>query len=112
MLGDIPSLSFGYSKQWNCTNDTEFLSLINSKSPIIHQRSWQGFRLSFTLGTKVISKLGTKEYPMGERNRLWRIGKYFGGSGVPIANPSELTHTWRKSISKPKQGLQHDFQAA
>ena len=31
---------------------------------------------------------------------------------MPIANPSELTHTWRKFISKPKQGLQQDLQAA
>ena len=30
VLGDIPSCSFGYSKQWHCTNDSEFLSLINS----------------------------------------------------------------------------------
>ena len=30
---------------------------------------------------------------------------------MPIANPSELTHNWRKSISKPKQGLQQDAQA-
>ena len=31
---------------------------------------------------------------------------------MPIANPSELTHTWRKLISKSKQGLQQDLQAA
>ena len=28
VLGDIPYRSFGYSKQWNCTNDSDFLSLI------------------------------------------------------------------------------------
>ena len=31
VLGDIPPCSFGYSKQWHCTNDYEFISVINSK---------------------------------------------------------------------------------
>ena len=60
VLGDIPSRSFVYSKQWHCTNDSEFLSLINSKLPLPSQSYWQGFRLSFALSTKVISNLGTK----------------------------------------------------
>ena len=64
VIGDIPSCSFGYSKQWHCTNDYEFLSLINSKLPLSHQCSWQGFRLSFALSMKVISELGTKVSPM------------------------------------------------
>ena len=40
VLGDIPSRSFGYSKQWHCTNDSEFLSFINSKFPLPHQRGF------------------------------------------------------------------------
>ena len=112
VLGGIPSRSFVYPKQWNCTNDSEFLSLINSKFPLPHQCYWQGFRLSFALSMKVISELGIKAYLMGEWKRLRRIGKSFVGHGVSIANPSELTHTWRKFISKPKQGLQQDLQAA
>ena len=112
VLDDILSCSFGYSKQWHCTNNYEFLSLINSKLPLSHQRSLQCFRLSFVLSTKVISELVTKASPMGGWKRLWRIGKRFGGSSVPIANPLELTHTWRKLISKPKQGFQQDSQAA
>ena len=87
VLGDIPSRSFVYSKQWHCTNDSEFISLINSKFSLPHQRSCQGFRLYFALSTKVISKLGTKASPIVEWKRLWRIWKSFGGSGVPIANP-------------------------
>ena len=43
VLGDIPYRSFGYSKQCHCTNDYEFLSLINTKLPLPHHRSWQGF---------------------------------------------------------------------
>ena len=39
VLGNIPSCSFGYSKQWHCTNDSEFLFLINSKLPLPHQSS-------------------------------------------------------------------------
>ena len=112
MIGNIPYRSFVYSKEWNFTNYSEFLSLINSKFPLPHQRSWQGFRLSFALTTIFISELDTKAYPMGEWKRLRRIGKILGGSGVPVANPSELTHTWRKSISKPNQGLQQELQAA
>ena len=112
MLGDTSSLSFGYSKEWHCTNNYEFLSLINSKFLLNHKCSWQGFRLSFALITKVISNLGTKASLMGEWKRLRIIGKSFGGSRVPIENSSKLTHTWRKSISKPKPGLQQDSQAA
>ena len=88
VLGDIPSRSFGYSKQWHCTNDSEFLSLINSKFSLPYQRSCQGFLLSFALSTKVISNLERKASPMGEWKRLQRIGKIFGGSDVPILNPS------------------------
>ena len=111
VIGNIPSRSFGYCKQWHCTNDSEFLSLINPQFPLPHQRSWQGFRLFFALSMKVISELGTKASPMVEWKQLRRIGKSFGGSNVPIANPLEFTHTWRKSISKPKQGLQQYLQA-
>ena len=49
VLGDIPSRLFGYSKQWHCTNHSEFISLINFKFPLPHQRSWRGFSLSFAL---------------------------------------------------------------
>ena len=59
----------------------------------------------------MISELGTKVSPMGEWKRLHIIGERFGYFGVHISNPSELTYTWRKSISKPKQGLQQDLQA-
>ena len=78
VLGDIPYRFFGYSKQWHCTNNSEFPSLINSKFPLSHQRSWQGFNLSFALSTKVISKLRTKASPMGvettseNRENVWR----------------------------------------
>ena len=112
VLGEIPSRSFCYSKQTHCTNDSEFLSLINLKLPLPRQRSWQGFRISFALSTKVISELGTKASPMGEWKILQRIGKSFGGSGVPIQNPLELLHTSRKSIYKPKQELQQYLLAA
>ena len=87
VFGDTPSCSFGYSKQWNCTNDYEFISLINSRISLPNQSYWQGFCLYFVLSTKVIPELGIKAYPMGEWNRLRIIGKSLGGSGVPIANP-------------------------
>ena len=64
-LGYIPFSYFGYSKQWHRTNDYEFISLINSKFPLLHQRSWQGLLLYFALITNVIYDLGTKAYPMG-----------------------------------------------
>ena len=111
VIGDIPSRSFGYSKEWHCTNYSKFLSLISSKLPLPHQSSWQGLRLYFALSTKVISELGTKASPMGDWKKLQRIGKSFGCSGVPIAKPLELNYTWRKLIYRPKQGLQQDLQA-
>ena len=57
VLGNIPYCSFGYSKNFHCTNDSEFLSLTNYQLALPHQCSWQGFRLSFALSTKMISKL-------------------------------------------------------
>ena len=87
VLGDIPSRLFGYSKQWHCTNHSEFISLINFKFPLPHQRSWRGFSLSFALSTIVISDLGTKASPMVEQKRIHRIEKSFGGSGVPLQTP-------------------------
>ena len=75
VLGDIPSNSFGYSKKWHCTNDSEFLSLINSKSPLPRQRSWQGFRLSFLLITKVISELGKSHFRWDSGSDLGEWGK-------------------------------------
>ena len=112
VIGDIPSFSFGYSKQSHCTSNSEFLSLINPQLPLPHQRSWKGFCLSFELITKFISELGENASPMVDCKQLRRTAYIFGCSGVPIAEPLELTHTWRKSIVKPKQGLQQDFQAA
>ena len=75
VLGHIPSCSFGYSKQWHCTNDSEFISLIHSKLSLPHQRSWQVFRFSFELSTKMISELGEKTSPMGEWKRIRIIGR-------------------------------------
>jgi hypothetical protein len=110
VIGDIPSRSFGYKKAWHCKSETEFLSLINSEFPLPQKRSWRGFRLSYALSTKVISELGMTVSPMGEWRRLRRIGKSFGGTGVPIADPSELTRTWRKQTSSPRHGWQQGSQ--
>ena len=109
VFGNIPSHSFGYSKPWHCTNDYEFLSLIKSQFPLLHKLSWQGFRLSFTLSKKVIYELGTKASTLEYWKQLWRIGKRFEGSCVPIANPSELTRTWRKSIPNQNKGCNRVF---
>ena len=95
VLGDIPSSSFGYSQKWHGTSDSEFLSLISSKFPLPHKSSLKG-----------IYELGKKAYPMGEWKQFFSNREKFGGSDVTIGNLSDLTHTWRKSISRPKQGLQ------
>ena len=39
VIGNIPLIYLGYSKQRHCTNDFEFLSLINFQFPIPHQPS-------------------------------------------------------------------------
>ena len=109
VLGNIPSHSFDYFKQWHCTNDSEFLSLINSKFPLPHQRSWPGFRLSFALSAKVISGLGKKAYLMGEWKQLQIIGESFGGSGVPITKPSELTQLVGSQFPNQNKGCNMIF---
>ena len=87
VLGYITSCSFGYSKQWHCTNDFGFISHINSQLPLFHQCSWKGFHICFVLGIKVISEWGTKASPIGEWKQLRRIGESFGGCGMPFSNP-------------------------
>ena len=78
-------------------------------SGIMEMRSWQGFHLYFTLITKVISELWTKASMMGEWKRLCRIGNSFGGSGVPIAKPLELTHTWEEVDFQTKTRIETGF---
>ena len=84
MLGKIPSHSFGYYKQWHCTNDSEFLSFIISKLPLPRQHSWQGFHLSFALSMKVISELWDKGISDKTVEATSENNKSFGGSVVPI----------------------------
>ena len=75
VLVDISSRSLGYFKQWYCTNDSEFLSLINSKFPLPHQLSLQGFRHYLALITNVTSELGTRHLRWGSGINFGEYGK-------------------------------------
>ena len=60
VIGGIPYRSFGYYKQWHCTDDSEFWSLINSRFPLPHHCSWKGLLPSFVLIYRSDFRVGEK----------------------------------------------------
>ena len=59
-LGDIPSISFGYKKEWHFEKDRGFLAYFNKTFPLPNKNIWTGFRLKSTAVTKVTRKLLTQ----------------------------------------------------
>ena len=58
-LGDIPSRSFGYKPEWQFEHDSELLKFFDATFPLPNQNSWQGFRLSDAVCSRVMRKLAT-----------------------------------------------------
>ena len=58
-LGDIPSRSFGYKPEWRFEHDSNLLKFFDATFPLPNQNSWQGFRLSDAVCSRVMRKLAT-----------------------------------------------------
>jgi hypothetical protein len=95
-MTDVPSRSFGSDPKWHCTSDNQFLTLYNSLFPLPSQESWNHFRLSSAILTKVISILRTKDFTMAEWRRLPRAGKLTGPTGNSFSGLWEWTLTYRE----------------
>ena len=65
-LGDIPSRSFGYEKEWHFENDKEFLTYFNHIFPLPDKNTWTGFRLKYAVAMKVTRELLTQGSSMVE----------------------------------------------
>ena len=94
-ISDIPSRSFGGTKKWHFPNDNDFLTFFNSQFPLNNQISWQLFRLSDELSSRVISALQTGATEMDVWRRLPPLGTSIGGTGVSTAKNYAKTLTFR-----------------
>ena len=56
-IGDIPSRSFGYKKEWHFPLDIDFLTFFNKTFPLPKQESWHIFQLQKKICTRVTSAL-------------------------------------------------------
>ena len=65
-LGDIPSRSFGYKKEWHFEKDNDFLAYFDNLFPLPNKNTRTGFRLKSAVATKVIRKLLTQGLSMAE----------------------------------------------
>ena len=58
-MTDVPSRSFGSDPKWHCPSDAQNLTLYNTLFPLPSQESWNHFRLSSAIHTRVLSILRT-----------------------------------------------------
>jgi len=99
-LGDIPSRSFGYKKEWHFKKDKNFLAYFNQTFPLPNKNTWTGFRLNSVVATKVTRELLTQGSLMAEWRQLPRIGTRFGKIGKPIAKLTTCLHIWTAAVLK------------
>jgi hypothetical protein len=96
-LTDIPSRSFGWTTDWHFEDDLKFLTFFNARFPLPLQNCWTGFCLNNAVSSKVISELLMQASSMDAWRRLPKLGRKYGKSGRPIAEPLELIRTWTAS---------------
>jgi hypothetical protein len=91
----VPFRSFGSNMAWHCTSDSTFLTLFNSMFPLLAQKSWTVFRLSYKVVTRMISTLRMQHSELDKWRRLPRIRNHVGNIGAPTPNLWEWTHIYR-----------------
>ena len=99
-LGDIPSRSFGYKKEWHFEKDKQFVTYFNQTFPLPNKNTWTGFRLNSAVVTKVTRELLTQGSLMAEWRQLPTIGTRFGKIGKPIAKLTTCLHIWTAAVLK------------
>jgi hypothetical protein len=99
-LGDMPSRSFGYKKEWHFEDDKKILTYFNNMFPLPQQNSWTGFRLKNAVAMKVTRELLTQGSSMAEWRRLPRLGEKYGKTGKPTADITECLRTWTSVVLK------------
>ena len=99
-LGDIPSRSFGYKKEWHSEKDKNFLAYFNNLFPLPNKNTWTGFRLKSAVATKVIHELLTQGLSVAEWRQLPRLGTRYGKIDKPIAKLTTCLHIWTAAVLK------------
>ena len=115
-IGDIPSRSFGYKKEWHFNCDKQFLTFFDKTFPLPKQSSWHIFHLRRDICTRVTSAMLTKDSVAAAWKKLPKIGQSSGGTGGAIAGLFEwiLTSTQElqgsKNESEPSAGLRQGLE--
>ena len=109
-MTDIPSRSFGSEKKWHCTTDEQFLTLYNDTFPLPNQESWNVYRISSKLATRVTSILQMQAFTTDEWRRLPKKGTPIGTVGSPTSSLWEWTHSFRKQPTNTESGHYQDSQ--
>jgi len=110
MMTDIPSRSFGIPAKWHCENDSQLLTLYNSRFPLPNQSSWTVFQLSRKISMRLLSVLQMKALDLEEWRRLPKRGKLLGDVGKPLSKLWESTHIYRIPPSSTESGASLDLQ--
>ena len=103
-MTDIPSRSFGSNPKWACNTDTAFASLYNSMFPLPSQSSWNVFRFSSVVVTRITSILLMQPSTMDEWRHLPRLGRCIGPLGPSSSHLWTWTHTYRASPTSNASG--------
>ena len=99
-LGDIPSRSFGYKKEWHFETDKKILIFFNKTFPLPNKNIWTDFRLKYAVGMKVSQELLMQGSSMAEWRQLPRLGARYGKIGRPTAKITVALHTWTADLLK------------
>ena len=100
-MADVASRSFGYKKEWECKTNDEFLTLFDRLFPLPQQCSWQSFRLSSKIVTRITDALQMKQFDVLEWKKLPKIGTSISRPGASSCNLGELTRTWERRCPTP-----------
>jgi hypothetical protein len=110
-MADVPSQSFGSNLAWHCTSDSTFLTLFISMSPLLAQKTWTVFSLSYKVVTRMISTLRTQHSELDKWRRLSRIGNHKWNTGAPRSSLWEWTHIYRLPCSSRRCNISQDLQS-
>ena len=112
LLGDVPSRSFGYKKDWHFTCDKQFLTFFKNSFPLPKQQRWRLFQLSQNTVLSVLIELRMLDTQMD----VWRqlksnvtiIGQS-GDNGAPSLKSIQNCTTLHTSGSSEKQQILQDM---
>ena len=99
-ITDIPSRSFGEPAKWHCKDESELLTLFQSKFPLPDQQSWNVYQITHDIFIRVLSVLRMKHTTMEEWRRLPKRGRHIGDVGKASSNLWESTLTFREQATR------------